>query len=688
MKNNVNLFLSFVYRWLVSGNRFILPNKKQKIAWVAGLFFAFSGFTNAQMTYVSLGDAPKKALAAYEDGVFYIKERNPDRPERNKANAEKQLKKAIEIAPNFIDAHWYLGEFYYTQKRFEEARNSLERVVILNAAYKPQTYFTLGLIEERTKNWAKAVENYRQFLKILRDPKLVADAKYRAEYCAFRAAAYANPVPFTPQNLGDSINTANDEYLPSLSLDGNTLIYTMMVTVNGTRSEDFYEAKSKNKQWLMRQNMGEPINTPLNEGAQTISANGKTIVFSACNREDGLGKCDFYISDFKNQHWTTPQNLGKPINSIYWEGHSSISADGRTLYFSTDRPVSEGDNDLWTSNRNRDGSWTYPVPLSATINTPKSETSPFIHPDGVTLYFSSHGLPGIGGNDIFVTRKDSLGNWSKPINLGYPINTEGNDWSLIVAPDGKTAIYSAQRTDSRGGMDLYSFTLPDYARAIPTTFVRGIVRNADTKQPIPNAICNLTDLKTQKTTAEIKTDSSGLFLMPLPTDRNYSFNASAKGFLFYSDNFSLKGLFSSEKPYEVFADLQQAKIPASTPINSTPDMPTKTGNSIILRNVFFNTSSYELLPESFAELNRLVDLLNENATMNIQINGHTDTDGTEKANIALSERRANSVQNYLIRMGIAPARLRAKGFGETQPIDTSGTPEGKARNRRTEFMVL
>jgi outer membrane protein OmpA-like peptidoglycan-associated protein len=302
------------------------------------------------------------------------------------------------------------------------------------------------------------------------------------------------------------------------------------------------------------------------------------------------------------------------------------------------------------------------------------------------LYFSSQGLAGMGKSDIFVTRKDSAGNWSKPINLGYPINTEGRDWSLIVAPDGKTAIYSAQRPDdTHGGLDLYSFTLPDYARAIPTTFVRGIVRDALTKKPIANAICNLTDLKTQKTTSEIRTDSSGSFLMPLPTDRNYGFNASAKNYLFYSDNFSLKGLFSSEKPFEITADLN---LPKKEEAKKDQPMTAKTGNSIVLRNVFFNTSSYELLPESFGELNRLVDLLNENPTIKIQIGGHTDTDGSEKANLLLSERRAASVRDYLIRMGIENQRLTAKGFGESQPIDTTDTPEGKARNRRTEFMVL
>ncbi len=639
----------------------------------------------AQTGYVSLGDAPKKALSAYEDAIFLVKEKNPDDPKKNKIKAEKLFKKAIEISPSFIDAHWDFAEFLYYQKRYAEAKSEFERVVVLNETYKPQAYFTLGLLEEQEKNWQKASENYRHFLKIKRDPQLHDDAKKRADYCDFRKNAYANPVPFSPKNMGDSINTSNDEYLPSLSLDGNTLIYTVMVTVENRRSEDFYISHLKGDRWSKAENMGEPINTPLNEGAQTISANGKTIVFSACTRPEGLGKCDFYISDFKNNKWTAPKNLDKPVNTIYWEGHSSLSADGKTLYFSTDRPVSEGEEDIWTSTRNADGTWAYPLPMPTTINTPYRESSPFIHADGVTLYFSSDGLAGMGKSDIFVTRKDSAGNWSKPINLGFPINTEGRDWSLIVAPDGKTAIYSAQRPDSHGGTDLYTFTLPDYARAIPTTFVRGVIRDASTKLPIANATCNLTDLKTKKTTTEIKTDSSGSFLMPLPTDRNYAFNASAKNYLFYSDNFSLKGLFSSEKPYEIAAFL---KLPKKEEPKKGVPISEKNNNAIALKNVFFNASSYELLPESFGELNRLADLLNDNPTMKIQINGHTDRDGGEKANLILSEKRTISVRDYLIRMGINGERLTTKGYGETQLLDTSETPEGKARNRRTEFIVL
>ncbi|MEY4927911.1 MAG: hypothetical protein RI894_2347 [Bacteroidota bacterium] len=287
------------------------------------LIFCVFSLVKAQTNYTSLGNASKKALSAYEDGVFYIKEKYPENPENNRKKAEKFLKKALELSPDFIDAYWQLGEFYYSQKRYDEAKAAYERVVILSASYKPQTYFTLGLLEEKAKNWAKAADNYRNFLKQQRDPQLTGDAKRRANYCVFREKAYANPVPFSPKNLGDSINTTNDEYLPSLSLDGNTLIYTMMVVAgDGKRNEDFYTAQRNKDHWTMRKNMGEPINTELNEGAQTISANGKTIVFSACNRPEGMGNCDFYISDFKKRavdaaakFWKTRQLylLGRPF---------------------------------------------------------------------------------------------------------------------------------------------------------------------------------------------------------------------------------------------------------------------------------------------------------------------------------------------------------------------------------------
>ena len=639
----------------------------------------------AQYTYVSLGDAPKKALQAYEDGQYYMRE-------KEWAKAETALQKATQIAPAFIDAHWQLAELYYQHARFAEAEAAYRQTANLSTRYRPQVLFTLGLLQEKQEKWQAAAEFYAQFVANKRDATLLPEAAYRAAYCAFRAQAYANPVPFAPSNLGPNINNGNNQYLPSLSLDGNTLLFTEEV---GARQEDFFKSEKVNGVWQTATNLGPPINTPYNEGAQTIAANGKTIVFAACNRPDGLGRCDLYLSDYKNGAWTTPKNMGAPINTPYWEGHASLSADGNTLYLSTDRPNGTGgsnEEDIWVAHRANNGVWQTPTPLSNVINGAKAERSPFIHPDGVTLYFSSNSHAGMGKADLFVSRKDSAGNWSKPRNLGYPINTAGADWSLIVAPDGKTAYYSAQRIEGIGGMDLYTFELPDYARATPTTFLHAVVFDADTHQKLPDVTCQLTDLHTQQAIATVRTDSGGELLLPLPVGKAYALHTTHTGYLFYTNTFVINDLNTVLDPYELRIDLR--KIPAQALTNNPKEPMTSSAPTalppapIVLKNIFFDTNTATLKSTSFAELGVLLQLLLDNPTLCLQLNGHTDNVGAAAANTVLSQRRAEAVRDYLLARNIAPTRLRAQGFGESQPIDTNDTPIGRANNRRTEMQVL
>jgi outer membrane protein OmpA-like peptidoglycan-associated protein len=654
------------------------------------LFLLCLAQTLCAQDYTSLGDAPKKALNAYEDGVYQVREKAWDK-------AETAFLKAIKIAPNFIDAHWQLGELYYTQKSLAKAEQCYQATVRLSPNYKPQTLFTLGLIHEQAKNWAQAADDYDAFLQLKRDPELIKKAIFQTAYCRFRALAYANPVPFIPKNLGENINSKHDEYLPSLSIDGKTLIFTVHID---NKNEEFFIAKNEKPQgkdgnwWKKAENMGAPLNTLRNEGAQTIAADGKTIVFSACDREDGVGRCDFYISDYINGVWTEPKNMGEPINTKYWDGHSSLSADGKTLYLSSNRKAvgAQGDDDIFVATRNDDGSWNTPVALPANINTPYGDRSPFIHADGRTLYFSSYGHAGMGKSDIFRTQKNENGTWQKPINLGFPINTADADWSLIVAPDGKTAYCSTKREGGQGGMDLYSFELPEAVRAIPTTFVRGIVKDFETQQIITGANCILVDLTTQKIVTRLKTDGNGSFLLPLPTGKRYSVTIQHATYSFYSDNFELQGVFSADKPFEKMVFLQKIKTTDIANLPTKKDLPkgenTTPSKAIVLKNIFFNTNSSDLLPASDYELWQLLNLLNENPNLNIQINGHTDNQGGAAQNQTLSEKRANAVMQFLITNGISKTRLRAKGFGESQPIDGNDTPDGRANNRRTEFFIL
>ena len=629
----------------------------------------------AQGTYTSLGNAPKKALNAYKDAQAKGKE-------KLYADAIKEYRKSITLAPDFIDAHYELAEILYLQKQYEAARFEYQKVTRLSKTYMPQALFTIGLLYEKEGDWTNAADYYEDFLALKRDPELTAKAKENLPNCRFRAYATENPVPFNPRNMGDSINSERNEYLPSLSLDGNTLMMTVEVAKD---KEDFYKSTRKDGYWLPAENIGGPINTLQNEGAQTISADGKTMVFSACNRPDGLGSCDDYISEYRNGAWTTPVNMGAPINTKYWEGNSSLTADGRTLYFCSRRPGGLGNDDIWVATRKPDGSWNEPAPLGAPVNTDKAENAAFIHPDGRTLYFSSHGHAGMGRSDIFMSRIDSAGKWSEPLNLGYPINTAATEWSMIVAPDGKRAIYAAKRSDSRGGTDLYEFDLPEAVRAIPTTYLKGIVQNID-KQLLTNAVCTLTDLQSQRTVAEVRTDAEGSFMLPVPSDRKYSLHIKAINYLLYSDNFVVRGSSSALQPFIIQAFLQPILSPATQ--KNTPTETPKKAVGIVLKNVFFDTNKSILRGESEDELQRLTQLLLDNPQLQIQINGHTDNVGAAAANQLLSENRAKAVYNYLINHNIAASRLRYKGFGASQPLTTNDTDDGRQQNRRTEFLTI
>jgi outer membrane protein OmpA-like peptidoglycan-associated protein len=312
------------------------------------------------------------------------------------------------------------------------------------------------------------------------------------------------------------------------------------------------------------------------------------------------------------------------------------------------------------------------VNIGDPINTDKEENSPFIHFDNRTLYFCSDGHTGMGGRDLYFTKLDSSGKWMAPVNLGYPINTCADEFGLIVNTKGDTAYFSSDKEGGKGKLDLYCFELNKENRPMPVTYVKGIVFNNETKEKI-EARFELINLKTGKIVYTSFSDPvKGDFLVTLPSENDYALNVSKEGYLFYSDNFSLKGNWSIIEPF----------------IKNIPLQPIKVGESVVLRNIFFETAKYDLKTESVIELDKLVAFLKTNDKLKIEISGHTDNIGTKEYNQILSENRAKSVYNYLIEIGIDKARLTFKGFGDTKPIDTNDTDAGRSNNRRTEFKII
>jgi outer membrane protein OmpA-like peptidoglycan-associated protein len=386
----------------------------------------------------------------------------------------------------------------------------------------------------------------------------------------------------------------------------------------------------------------------------------------------GYGSCDLFVCGKEGDGWGDPQNLGKVVNTSNWDSQPCFSADGQTLYFTSARQGGFGGADIWSTTFVQKKGWTKPVNAGPNINTEEEEFAPFIHPDGQTMYFSSKGLPGMGGFDLFITRMDSEGNWSEASNLGYPINTEADEINILVSTDGKMAYISSDMGSGEGGYDIYSFDLPPVFAPKKVSYLTGGVYDADTREPLPAEI-QLIDLETGKLAVRCGSEAgSGRYMAALPGGRNYALNVSKEKYVFYSENVNL-----AERELDRVAVKKDIYL-----------MPVKSGHSFVLKNVFYETDKYSLSELSRVELHKLHAMLVLNPEINIMICGHTDDVGTDEYNQTLSKKRAEAVYNFLIDMGIDAARLEYKGFGKAQPVSDNKTEEGRAQNRRTEIVIL
>ena len=580
------------------------------------------------------------------------------------------LDKALSKDPNYIDAWDLKGSIHMIKGEHAEAKVALEKVIQASPDH-PYALLEISQILFEEQNFSEAQKMLQRIIR--KGPK---GPKYKqavllAANAEFAQEAVNKPVAFEPQNLGPGINSVQEEYFPGLSLDQKTLYYTRRDGRQSIRvqNEDLFEASFSGGEWKNGSNLGKPINTRENEGAFSASADGKFIYFTSCSREGGEGRCDIWQSTKKGDGWSEPKNLGFPINTRDWESQPSLAADGITLYFISNRPGGYGGTDIWRSVRKGD-KWSMPRNLGPDVNTAQDEQFPFIHPDGQTLYFSSYGHPGIGKSDIFFTKLKE-GKWTKPVNLGYPINTSKDEWNFVVDRTGETAYMASDRLDGYGGMDIYSFPLYEDARPEMTTYVKGIVRDKKTRQKL-FSIVDLYDVESGKKVAMTYSDKyTGEFLISIPANKTYAFEVQSDGYLLYSDQFKITG-GSLLKPFTLTIDLD--KIAA--------------GKSVVIENVFFDTDKSELKPESYAELRVLTDFLNKNPNITIEIGGHTDNKGQKSRNLELSNSRAKAVFDHLVSKGVPANRLTYKGYADGVPIADNNSEEGRAKNRRTEFKVI
>lgn len=624
----------------------------------------------------------KKANKYYAVGREYFKDQLWEM-------AESNLLLALERDPNFLDAMNLLSEVYIGLERLDESKKWTKKIIDINPDYSPNLILILATLEQYESNYAEALIWYEKYLKMAPpESSNYRAAKKGAASCEFAQWAMQHPVEFTIENLGPNINSEHSEYFPAMTADEALLMYTRATPVERSqyfendRNEDFFfSERQADGTWGKSFNPGSPLNTPLNEGAPTLSPDGKYLIFTACDLGDmgyygpdkkGFGHCDLFVCVRQGNKWSRPLNMGQTINSKHWESQPSFASDGKTIYFIRGRydRYKERHDDIYMSQM-VNGKWAQAQPLPNNINTDGKEESVFIHPDNKTLYFSSDGHVGMGGMDIFMTKKQDDGSWSDPINLGYPINTSEQENSFHVSASGNYAIIASSREGGFGKLDLYKMTLPENLKPQQITYLKGKIKDAKTKKPLEASFL-LIDLAKGDTVVTTTSDAvDGSFLVVLPASEQYALIADHEGYLYHSENFALD--FSKDlSHFEKNIDLQ----------------PMVAGSSIVLKNVFFDTDKFELKPNSRTELDRLQKLLKDNITLRIEISGHTDNQGNATANMTLSRNRAKAVYDFLIRSGIDANRLTFEGYGKEKPIATNDTEEGRQLNRRTEFKIL
>jgi outer membrane protein OmpA-like peptidoglycan-associated protein len=595
--------------------------------------------------------------------------------------------KAIKADSAFVEAWLLIAEISMDRKDETTAIMALEYAVAIDQRFFPPAMYHLGNLHIRQGNYPKALTFLHRYVSLpYRNETMLASVQRSIANCHFAMEAMQNPVIFNPVNLGEGVNSIRDEYFPSLTVDEQLLLFTRQDADRNNAdgwNENLYLSQYRDYLWQPARNIGAPVNTRYNEGASAISPDGQMIVFTSCELMRGLGygegrsgygSCDLFYTYRNGNRWAVPQNLGTPVNTNLWESQPAFDADGRTLYFVRGVAGSYGidNSDIFYTTLDVNGRWIKPVRLGSEINTPGNEEGVFIHPDGQTLYFASDGHPGLGGYDLFLSRKQPDGSWGKAINLGYPINTSRDETGLIVSSSGKTAYFSSNRDGGYGGQDIYQFELDPSLRPFPVTYLKGVVYDSETTKPI-SASFELININTGAVVINSWSDPvTGDFLISIPADQTWMLNVSKEGYLFYSDHFELTGSATALKPFQKDIPLQ----------------PVKTGESVVLKNIFFDVDKSVLKPESLSELERLSALLHRNPMIKIEISGHTDNTGTATRNQTLSESRAKAVVDYLIGAGIPEARLTFKGYAERLPIADNNTEEGRQLNRRTEFKIL
>ncbi len=653
----VSISLIFYLQSISKGNKALF--------WmVISVFLSWNLRAQAPAAY--LPSTNKKASEAFEKSTKFFNEKSFEK-------ASQFADEALRHDSTLAEAYFRKGQLYEVFTQPDLALQAYRKTVQLKPDAPQFALAYQRLIEHQLRegDYAQAkndLEHYITFFK----PNSIAHkrAQRQLQTCVYGAKAILNPLVIHPEELSDTVNQFILQYFPALTGDGETLLFTGLKPEN---DEDLFICTYKNGRWGSPVSVSDKINTADNEGTGTLSADGRTLVFTACNRREGYGSCDLYISHKVGEEWEKPKNLGIVVNSPYWESQPALSPDGQLLYFISDRPGGVGGRDIWYTTLQPNGEWEKATNLDKTINTPFDEASPFLYANGRTLFFASEGHEGLGGYDLFFTDSTAIG-WQPPQNIGYPINTSDNQVALVITADGKYGYYSldAKRVGNQRVSQLYRFRLPEELRKrlSAANYLRGVVSDTRTKKPI-QANIELINLKTGKRVQLLSSDAAtGKYLTTLPNGSEWGLYVSARGYFYKSLSFDYSQKNDAEG-YQLDIALEPLNMEAYG----------------VLSNIYFETGKAELQEKSRTELRKLVEQLRSQQSLRIEIAGHTDDVGDAKQNQLLSQKRAQSVVDYLVQLGIAKERIKAVGFGEAKPIVPNISDENRQLNRRIEWRI-
>ncbi|MGC9331372.1 MAG: OmpA family protein [Bacteroidales bacterium] len=615
--------------------------------------------------------------------------RNGDQAMDSNADAQKAIEhylKAQEFNPDNAELNYKIGSAYLLSLEKTKALPYLEKAYSLDKNVMDDVLFKLGRAKHLNYQFEQALNSYTAYLSM--HPKMDETKKNKVikhiTECRSGMEIVKDPVDVEISNMGPNINTEYPEYNPMILADGSMLIFTArrkyignpVDEADGKYCEDvWYADKQKDGSWSKSKRFKSPINTKSHDAISGISTDGQMMyVYKAQTKQGG----DIFFSIQDGNEWGEPVNLGEPINTEYHESKVSVSYDEKTMYIVSTRPDDNyGGRDIFVSKKEPWGSWGKPVNIGPVINTEYDEEGVFIHPDGRTLYFCSKGHNSMGGFDIFRSVRDTNGNWSAPVNLGYPINTPDDEAFFSIAADGRHAYISSVRPDGFGSYDIYQILYPqkegesEEQVSVRLTLFTGIVKDAKTLQPLKASIEIVDNEKNEKIVELTSNKATGKFVASLPAGKNYGLSVNKEAYMFHSENFNIADTSGFE---------QVKKEVLLHPI--------EVGTKIVLKNIFFDYDKATLRESSFTELNKVIEVMENNPKLVIEISGHTDNRGSLEYNLKLSRERAKSVVDYLIEHGVDRDRLKYEGYAFKQPIADNDTEKGRQLNRRVEFTVL